>query len=208
MRIIAVELRTVNVCESSWKTFLPIGHMAGKSELNSISYEATFSLQRVFRLFFGISWRIGEIFLYIKEICNNFLGQKQIICELRIFCWFLGILQRVLVRFFLVAGSFQQVVTSCLVVFNSYLLFEFEVACKKLRCPIFWFDETRKKKKIKKKEIHVENVFIERFESDKNIFSTNRTANCGADNGKSSELGGQNRNARSMRVSHSNGKLR
>lgn len=147
-------------------------------------------------------------FLYIKVICNNFLGQKQIICELRIFCWFLGILQRVLVRFFVVAGNFQQVVTSCLVVFNSYLLFEFEVACKKLRCPIFWFDETRKKKKIKKKEIHVENVFIERFESDKNIFSTNRTANCGADNGKSSELGGQNRNARSMRVSHSNGKLR
>lgn len=183
-------------------------HMAAKSELDSISYEATFSLQRVFRLFFGISWRIGGILLCIKVICNNFLDQKQVISELRIFCWFFGILQWVLSRFFVVAGSFQQVVTSSLVIFNSYLLFEFEVACKKLRCPIFWFDETRKKKKIKKKEIHVENVFIERFESDKDIFSTNRTANCGADNGKSSDVGGQNRNARSTRVSHSNGKLR
>lgn len=52
-------------------------HMAAKSELDSISYEATFSLQRVFRLFFGISWRIGGIFLCIKVICNNFLGKNK-----------------------------------------------------------------------------------------------------------------------------------
>lgn len=107
MRIIAAELRTVNVCESSWKTLLSIGHMAGKSELDSISYEATFSLQRAFRLFFGILWRIGGIFFCIKVIYNNFLGQKQVISELRIFRWFLGILQVVFSKLLHRVSSFS-----------------------------------------------------------------------------------------------------
>lgn len=72
----------------------------------------------------------------------------------------------------------------------------------------FLIRRNKEEKEDKEERNPRENVFVERFQSDKNIFSTNRTANCGADNGKTSDVGGQNRNARSMRVSHSNGKLR